>query len=145
MVHFVGCICVYSSADSLDFILDTVNKTFLSASDERLQYQGLPVILMQAYDKNLTEKGMLILQDEGRSLAQRLENIPIISSGSIMIFGFKYLEALLGKYENEEVNKFCIEQFCFYCLHLSFVVWSRTRQYRYQQLINTLSGNCKIL
>ena len=35
-----------------------------------------------------------------------------------MIFGFKYIEALLGKNENEEVNKFCIEQFCFYCLHL---------------------------
>ena len=52
---------------------------------------------MQAYDKNLTEKGMLILQDEGRSLAQRLEFITIISRGSIMIFGLKYSEALLGK------------------------------------------------
>lgn len=57
--------------ESFEFIRDAINKTFLSRTDERLQYQGLPVVLVQARDSGLTEKGAMLLRDEGRELAER--------------------------------------------------------------------------
>lgn len=63
--------CVYSSFDSLDFIVDSVNKTFLAASDDRLQYEGLPVVIVKAYDSELSEKQHLMLRQEGQLLANR--------------------------------------------------------------------------
>lgn len=71
LLLFAGCILVYSSEESLEFLYDSVYKTFLAPSDERLQYQGLPVVILQALDSNLTEKGYLLLRDKGITLAHR--------------------------------------------------------------------------
>lgn len=63
---------MFSTEESFEFIADTVSKTFLSASDDRLQYQGLPVVILQALDSCLTsEKAYLSLRDKGFALAQR--------------------------------------------------------------------------
>jgi len=43
----------------------------LAASDDRLQYEGLPVVLMKAYDSSVTEKEHLRLSDDARTLAHR--------------------------------------------------------------------------
>ncbi|XP_013387311.1 rho GTPase-activating protein 190 isoform X1 [Lingula anatina] len=69
-----GCFCVYSSSETLDYIKVSLEKTLLLdlESEERLPFQGLPLVIVLAYDPGHTEKGLMLLREEGQELAQSL-------------------------------------------------------------------------
>ncbi|XP_064634058.1 rho GTPase-activating protein 190-like isoform X4 [Lineus longissimus] len=69
-----GCLCVFSNADSLDYLRTALDKTLLSEMrpEERKSFQGLPVVVVLAYDPD-SEKMASTLRDEGQTLADRLQ------------------------------------------------------------------------
>jgi len=73
MLILVGCFCVFNSTASLEFVRHSLEKTILSdlARDDRLPFQGLPIVLVLAHEAALSEKGLMSLRDEGQSLADR--------------------------------------------------------------------------
>jgi UDP-N-acetylmuramyl tripeptide synthase len=65
---------VFNSPSSLDYIQGTLEKTFLSSTDQRLDrlpFQGLPVVVVLAHNPDVTEKGLMHLRDQGQILADR--------------------------------------------------------------------------
>jgi hypothetical protein len=70
---FPGCFCTYSNASSFEYIRDSLEKTLLSnlEQEDRLPFQGLPLVIVFAADHDLEEKDLLSLKDEGQNLADR--------------------------------------------------------------------------
>ena len=73
MYIFPGCFCVYSNADSFEYVRESVEKTLLSnlEQDDRLPFQGLPIVILFMADSSLDEKELFRLREEGQSLADR--------------------------------------------------------------------------
>lgn len=73
MCLFPGCFCVYSNADSFEYVRESVEKTLLSnlEQDDRLPFQGLPIVILFMADPSLDEKELIRLREEGQSLADR--------------------------------------------------------------------------
>lgn len=73
--HFIiaGCFCVYSNPESFEYVRESVEKTLLSnlEQEDRLPFQGLPIVIMFIADPALEEKKMMGLREEGQSLADR--------------------------------------------------------------------------
>ncbi len=68
----LGCFCVYNSAHGLDYVQDSLEKTLLSElHDDRLPFQGLPVVIVLAHDPAHTERQLQALRDRGQALADR--------------------------------------------------------------------------
>lgn len=74
-VDFVphGSFCVYSNAESFEYIRESLEKTLLSnlEQEDKLPFQGLPIVLMFLQDTFIEEKDILKLREDGQNLADR--------------------------------------------------------------------------
>ena len=69
--YIAGCICVYSSSESLEFLtksLEVTLKPDLTREGEENNLK-MPVIIIQVPNTQLSEKDLLKLRDGGRDLA----------------------------------------------------------------------------
>jgi hypothetical protein len=68
-----GSFCVYSNAESFEYIRESLEKTLLSnlEQEDKLPFQGLPIVLMFLQDSYIEEKDVIKLREEGQSLADR--------------------------------------------------------------------------
>ena len=69
-----GCLCVYSSSASFEYLRQSVEKTLLSSLQEeegRPPFQGLPLVLVLAADSQLPRAELAQLRQDGRSLADK--------------------------------------------------------------------------
>ena len=73
LITTTGCFCVYNCLESLEYIRCSLEKTLLSdlQRDDRLPFQGLPIVIVLAHDPEVTEKGLEWLREEGQGLADR--------------------------------------------------------------------------
>lgn len=64
---------MYSNPSTFEYIRDSLEKTLLSnlEQDDRLPFQGLPIVILFAADATVDEKEILRLREEGQSLADR--------------------------------------------------------------------------
>ena len=79
MLHFFifsGCFCTYSNPSSFEYIRDSLEKTLLSnlEQEDRLPFQGLPLVIVFAAEPGLSEKDLQTLREEGSSLAESLQS-----------------------------------------------------------------------
>ncbi|XP_066996552.2 rho GTPase-activating protein 190 isoform X2 [Anabrus simplex] len=70
-----GCFCVYSNPESFEYVRESLEKTLLSnlEQEDRLPFQGLPIVILFVPDPSVDEKEVLRLQEEGQSLADSLQ------------------------------------------------------------------------
>nr|XP_022914892.1 rho GTPase-activating protein 190 isoform X6 [Onthophagus taurus] len=70
-----GSFCIYSNAESFEYIRESLEKTLLSnlEQEDKLPFQGLPIVLMFIQDSFIEEKDILKLREEGQSLADSLQ------------------------------------------------------------------------
>ncbi|CAG2054446.1 unnamed protein product [Timema podura] len=70
-----GCFCVYSNPDGFEYVRDSLEKTLLSnlEQDDRLPFQGLPIVILFVVDLALDEDDMMRLGEEGQNLADSLQ------------------------------------------------------------------------
>ena len=70
-----GCFCVFSNADSFEYIRDSLEKTLLSnlEQEDRLPFQGLPIVIVMAAEPSLSETDYEHLKGEGLNLADNLQ------------------------------------------------------------------------
>ena len=70
-----GCFCVFSNAESFEYIRDSLEKTLLSnlEQEDRLPFQGLPIVIVMAAESSLTESEFDHLKGEGLNLADNLQ------------------------------------------------------------------------
>lgn len=75
-----GSFCVYSNAESFEYIRESLEKTLLSnlEQEDKLPFQGLPIVLMFLQDSYIEEKDVIKLREEGQSLADRYNCIKIL-------------------------------------------------------------------
>ncbi|XP_074660547.1 rho GTPase-activating protein 190-like [Tubulanus polymorphus] len=81
-----GCICIYSSPASLLYLKDSLDKTLFTTEAERGGggFQGLPTVVVFAYDPSVSEKVLNNLREEGQNLADRLQ-CPFIDFHSALV------------------------------------------------------------
>ena len=63
------CICVYNSRESLDYL----KVSLTTADEEESGFTDLPIAIVQAYNKELSEKEQVILHERGQQVARRHE------------------------------------------------------------------------
>lgn len=70
-----GCFCVFSNAESFEYIRDSLEKTLLSnlEQEDRLPFQGLPIVIVMAAETSLSETDYEHLKGEGLNLADNLQ------------------------------------------------------------------------
>lgn len=70
---FTGCFCVYSNPEAFEYVRDSLEKTLLSnlEQDDRLPFQGLPIVILFLPDPSVDESEVLRLREEGQSLSDR--------------------------------------------------------------------------
>nr|CAI5846227.1 unnamed protein product [Callosobruchus analis] len=70
-----GSFCVYSNAESFEYIRESLEKKLLSnlEQDDKLPFQGLPIVLMFLQDSSVDEKEVLRLKEDGQNLADSLQ------------------------------------------------------------------------
>ncbi|XP_026272441.1 rho GTPase-activating protein 190 isoform X2 [Frankliniella occidentalis] len=70
-----GCFCVYSNPSTFEYVRESLEKTLLSnlEQDDRLPFQGLPIVILFVADPSVEEKEVLRLREEGQSLADSLQ------------------------------------------------------------------------
>ena len=70
-----GCFCVFSNAESFEYIRDSLEKTLLSnlEQEDRLPFQGLPIVIVMAADPLLSDEEFDHLRGEGINLAENLQ------------------------------------------------------------------------
>ena len=77
-LHVSGCFCVFHSLETLTFVRRNLEQTLLtSAHASRANapassaLQGLPVVLVHAFNPDLSEAGLQLLRDEALTLSER--------------------------------------------------------------------------
>ncbi|XP_043283459.1 rho GTPase-activating protein 190 isoform X4 [Venturia canescens] len=70
-----GSFCIYANEDSFEYIRSSLEKTLLSnlEQEDRLPFQGLPIVIMFVPDVNIDEMEAIRLREEGQSLADSLQ------------------------------------------------------------------------
>ncbi|ENN78679.1 rho GTPase-activating protein 190 [Dendroctonus ponderosae] len=70
-----GSFCVYSNAESFEYIRESLEKKLLSnlEQDDKLPFQGLPIVLMYLQDSTTEDKEVLKLKEDGQNLADSLQ------------------------------------------------------------------------
>ncbi|XP_044766017.1 rho GTPase-activating protein 190 isoform X2 [Coccinella septempunctata] len=70
-----GGFCVFSDAKSFEYIRESLEKTLLSnlEQDDKLPFQGLPILLLFLQDISLDSDSVVKLKEEGQSLADSLQ------------------------------------------------------------------------
>ena len=68
-----GCFCVYSNPETFEYVRESLEKTLLSnlEQDDRLPFQGLPIVILFLPDPSVDESEILRLREEGQSLSDR--------------------------------------------------------------------------
>ncbi len=68
-----GCFCTFSDGASFEYIRNSLEVTLLSnlAQEDRLPFQGLPLVIVFAPEADLTDKDIANLRQEGQALAER--------------------------------------------------------------------------
>ena len=61
------CICVYNSRESLDYL----KASLITTDEDDWSIQELPLAILQAYNKDLSEKEQVILNERGQQIARR--------------------------------------------------------------------------
>ena len=61
------CICVYNSRESLDYLKISLTTT----DEEESGFTDLPIAIVQAYNKELSEKEQAMLHEQGQKVASR--------------------------------------------------------------------------
>ena len=71
-----GCFCAFSNPSSFEYIRDSLEKTLLSnlEQEDRLPFQGLPLVIVFAAEPGLSEKDLQNLREEGSALAESLQS-----------------------------------------------------------------------
>ena len=66
---------MYSDGSSFEYIRESLEKNLLSnlEQDDRLPFEGLPLVIVFAASPHIPEKEALRLKDEGTNLAQSLQ------------------------------------------------------------------------
>ncbi|KAL3841673.1 hypothetical protein ACJMK2_019787 [Sinanodonta woodiana] len=69
-----GCLCVYSSQESLDYVQSSLSTTLRSdlARDEGKTLEGLPIAVILAYNPSYTQRELHYLREHGKQLASSL-------------------------------------------------------------------------
>ncbi|XP_022835664.1 rho GTPase-activating protein 190 [Spodoptera litura] len=69
-----GYFCVYQDQESFEYIRGCAEKTLLSSleQEDKLPFQGLPLVVMFVQDEGLDKKELTRLQEEGQNLADNL-------------------------------------------------------------------------
>lgn len=64
---------MYSNPHTFEYVRESLEKTLLSnlEQDDRLPFQGLPIVILFVADPSVEEKEVLRLREEGQSLADR--------------------------------------------------------------------------
>lgn len=64
---------MYSNPSTFEYVRESLEKTLLSnlEQDDRLPFQGLPIVILFVADPSVEEKEVLRLREEGQSLADR--------------------------------------------------------------------------
>lgn len=64
---------MYSNPETFEYVRDSLEKTLLSnlEQDDRLPFQGLPIVILFLPDRSVDESEVLRLRDEGQSLSDR--------------------------------------------------------------------------
>ncbi|KAH9634386.1 hypothetical protein HF086_010866 [Spodoptera exigua] len=80
----LGYFCVYQDQESFEYIRGCAEKTLLSSleQEDKLPFQGLPLVVMFVQDEGLDKKELTRLQEEGQNLADNafsmnIPNLPI--------------------------------------------------------------------
>lgn len=75
-IFLVGSFCIYSNEDSFEYIRSSLEKTLLSnlEQEDRLPFQGLPIVIMFIPEANIDEMEAMKLREEGQNLADRYVN-----------------------------------------------------------------------
>ncbi|XP_014247205.1 rho GTPase-activating protein 190 isoform X2 [Cimex lectularius] len=70
-----GCICLYSDSESFEYVRDSLEKTLLSnlEQEDRLPFQGLPLVTLFLPEPHLEEQELLKLHEEGQNLSDSLQ------------------------------------------------------------------------
>uniref|UniRef100_A0A8D8RS93 Rho GTPase-activating protein 190 n=1 Tax=Cacopsylla melanoneura TaxID=428564 RepID=A0A8D8RS93_9HEMI len=70
-----GCFCIYSNSDSFEYIRESLEKTLLSnlKQEDRLPFQGLPIVILFVADASIDEKEIIRLREEGQNLSDSLQ------------------------------------------------------------------------
>ena len=73
MINFLGSFCIYSNEDSFEYVRSSLEKTLLSnlEQEDRLPFQGLPIVMMFVPDSMIDDLEALRLREEGQNLADR--------------------------------------------------------------------------
>ncbi|XP_026317332.1 rho GTPase-activating protein 190 [Hyposmocoma kahamanoa] len=69
-----GYFCVYQDQESFEYIRGCAEKTLLSSleQDDKLPFQGLPLVVMFVQDEGMDKKEITRLQEDGQNLADNL-------------------------------------------------------------------------
>ncbi|CAH0731537.1 unnamed protein product, partial [Brenthis ino] len=69
-----GYFCVYQDQESFEYIRGCAEKTLLSSleQEDKLPFQGLPLVVMFVQDEGMDKKEIARLQEEGQNLADNL-------------------------------------------------------------------------
>ncbi|KAL0810130.1 hypothetical protein ABMA28_010927 [Loxostege sticticalis] len=69
-----GYFCVYQDQESFEYIRGCAEKTLLSSleQEDKLPFQGLPLVVMFVQDEGMDKKELARLQEEGQNLADNL-------------------------------------------------------------------------
>ncbi|XP_033752621.1 rho GTPase-activating protein 5-like [Pecten maximus] len=69
-----GCLCVYNSRDSLEYVRSSLETTLLEdlQREENQTLHGVPIIILHAFNPDCTEKEHIILSHKGQELARSL-------------------------------------------------------------------------
>ncbi|XP_044016190.1 rho GTPase-activating protein 190 isoform X8 [Aphidius gifuensis] len=70
-----GSFCIYANEDSFEYIRSSLEKTLLSnlEQEDRLPFQGLPIVIMFIPDMSIDELESMRLREEGQNLADSLQ------------------------------------------------------------------------
>ncbi|XP_048511917.1 rho GTPase-activating protein 190 isoform X4 [Athalia rosae] len=70
-----GSFCIYANEESFEYIRSSLEKTLLSnlEQEDRLPFQGLPIVIMFVADACIDEMEALRLREEGQNLADSLQ------------------------------------------------------------------------
>lgn len=69
----LGSFCIYANEDTFEYIRSSLEKTLLSnlEQEDRLPFQGLPIVIMFVPDSSIDEMEAKRLREEGQNLADR--------------------------------------------------------------------------
>lgn len=75
MSCILGSFCIYANEDSFEYIRSSLEKTLLSnlEQEDRLPFQGLPIVIMFIPDMSIDELESMRLREEGQNLADSLQ------------------------------------------------------------------------